>query len=630
MNTRSFAKYFGTLTLLGFLAACGGGGSAPPVAPPAAAITAQPTDQSVVAGTAAIFSVVASNATGYQWQRSTDGGASFTSVSAATNASHTTAASTLLDSGTQYRAVVSGTSNSVTSSAATLTVTAAVVAPSISVQPAGQTITAGQNASFSVTAGGTSISYQWQRSTDDGASFTDLAGASNATLTLTAVALADNARQFRVVVSNSAGSVTSNAALLTVNPALAAPAFTTQPASATVVAPNTATFSAVATGNPSPTLQWQLSTNAGGSFADIASATGGSYTTLATTGDSGKQYRVIATNGSGATTSGIATLTVTAPSAPAFTTQPASITITAGQNAPFTVAASGAPTPTLQWQLSTDNGGTWGNITGETGTTYTALNVALANNGRQFRAVVSNSAGVVNSGAAVLTVTAASPVTITTTSPLPDATVNTPYSVSLAATGGVTPYVWSLASGSMPPGFSLNPSTGVFSGSGSTGSVNYNLNIQVTDSAIPAQSSQGYFSLNVQPICDVGLGSATVANPPAASFGGKFCPQTKTPPGAPNPNGDVTAFWFESYSYPSGNYLQSVSVTFNPLTGAVYSVVYNLNDPTHLVSLLCSRETFSPPPCAGVTVNVGTGLVTLINTVVDTGSPATLNGLLHY
>lgn len=409
MNTRNFAKRLVILTVLGLLAACGGDNSAP--APPVtvATITAQPTDQSVVAGTAATFSVVAGNATGYQWQSSTDGGTSFTNLSAATNASHTTAASTLLESGTKYRVVVAGVGNSVTSSAATLTVTAAVLAPSISVQPAAQTTTAGQNASFSVTAGGTSISYQWQRSTDGGASFTDLAGASNATLTLTAVALADNAQQFRVVVSNSAGSVTSNAATLTVNAAPIIPAFTAQPASATVVAPNTATFSAVATGTPGPTLQWQLSTNAGTSFADIVGATATSYTTPATvTGDGGKQYRVIATNGSGATTSTVATLTVNAATvAPAFTTQPASITITAGQNAQFTVAASGAPTPTLQWQLSTDNGGTWGNITGETGTTYTALNVALANNGRQFRAVASNGVGpAVNSNAAVLTVTA--------------------------------------------------------------------------------------------------------------------------------------------------------------------------------------------------------------------------------
>jgi len=374
----------------------------------ATAITAQPTDQSVVAGTTATFGVVASNATSYQWQSSTDSGSTFADVSGATSASYTTAVTTFGDSGTQYRVVVSGADNNVTSSAVTLTVTAVGVAPGISVQPAGQTITEGQDVSFSVTASGTSLGYQWQRSTDDGANFADVAGETGATLTLTAVPLANDAHQFRVVVSNSADSVTSNAALLTVNPAPAIPAFTTQPASIAVVAPGTASFNVTVTGIPSPTLQWQLSTNGGSSFVDIAGATGSSYTTPATgAGDDGNQYRIIATNGSGASTSDAATLTITVPAVPSFTTQPSSATITEGQDAQFTVAVSGTPTPTLQWQLSIDSGGNWSNINGATNTILDLTGVALVDNGRQFRAVASNTEGSTNSNAATLTVTAA-------------------------------------------------------------------------------------------------------------------------------------------------------------------------------------------------------------------------------
>ena len=210
------------------------------------------------------------------------------------------------------------------------------------------------------------------------------------------------------MVSNSAGSVTSNAATLTVNAAQAIPAFTTQPASLTVLVPNTATFNVVATGTPSPTLQWQLSTNAGVSFADIAGATASSYTTPATVaGNSGNQYRVVATNASGATTSTAATLTVNLPAAPSFTTQPANVSIVEGQNAQMSVVVSGTPTPTLQWQLSTDSGVSWSNIVGATGSVYSMTAVALANNGRQFRAVATNGSGVTNSNAAILTVTAA-------------------------------------------------------------------------------------------------------------------------------------------------------------------------------------------------------------------------------
>ena len=392
--------------VLSLLSACGGGGGGGGGAAGAsAAISSQPTDQSVVIGTTANFTVVATDATGYQWQSSTDGGTTFANVSGATATSCTTAATIQADDGTRYRVVVSGSSNSVTSSAVTLTVTAAPVLPSISVQPAGQTITEGQNASFSITAAGTSLSYQWQRSTDAGASFTDVAGETGATLTLTAVPLASDAHQFRVMVSNSAGSVTSNAATLSVTPAQVSPAFSTQPASQSVVAPNAATFNVAVTGSPMPTLQWQLSTNAGGTFADIAGATGSSYTTAATgAGDNGNQYRVIATNTAGTINSNAATLTVTVPSIPSFTTQPTDVTVTEGQNAQFTVVVSGVPTPALQWQLSTDSGGAWNNINGATGTTLDLAGVALANNGRQFRAVATNGSGGIDSNAALLTV----------------------------------------------------------------------------------------------------------------------------------------------------------------------------------------------------------------------------------
>lgn len=376
----------------------------------AVAISAQPTDQSVVVGTAATFAVVAAGATGYQWQLSTDGGVTFIDVNGATAASHTTSTTSLADNGARYRVVVSGAENSVTSSAVTLTVTPAPVAPGITVQPTNQTISDGQDATFTVTATGTTLNYQWQRSTDGGINFSNLAGANNATLSLTAMTSADSGRQFRVQVSNSAGSVTSAAALLTVNAVAVTPTFTTQPASTGVVAPTTATFNVVAAGIPSPTLQWQSSTNGGSTFADIVGATGSSYTTPATTGSNdGHQFRVVATNAEGSATSNVATLTVSVPAAPTFTTHPADVTITEGQSAQLTVVVTGSPTPTLQWQLSTDGGSNWNNIVGATGGTLNLQGVALANNGRKFRAVASNDSGTGNSNAATLTVNPASP-----------------------------------------------------------------------------------------------------------------------------------------------------------------------------------------------------------------------------
>ncbi len=91
--------------------------------------------------------------------------------------------------------------------------------------------------------------------------------------------------------------------------------------------------------------------------------------------------------------------------APAFTTQPSSLTKNAGENASFTVAASGSPAPTLQWQLSTDNGGSWSNIPSETSATLTVSNVQTSQSGNQYRCRATNTVQAdVASNAATLTV----------------------------------------------------------------------------------------------------------------------------------------------------------------------------------------------------------------------------------
>lgn len=87
------------------------------------------------------------------------------------------------------------------------------MAPSITAEPANQTVTAGQTATFNVTASGTApLSYQWQLNA------ADIPGATAASYTTPVTTTANSGEMFRVVVSNSAGSVTSNSAMLTVNP----------------------------------------------------------------------------------------------------------------------------------------------------------------------------------------------------------------------------------------------------------------------------------------------------------------------------------------------------------------------------------------------------------------------------
>ena len=354
----------------------------PPVMP---SITAQPVSQTVTAGQTATFMVVATGTAplSYQWQK--DG----TALSGATSASYTTAATSSSDNGAKFQVVVSNSAGSVTSNAAMLTVNAAAVAPSITTQPVNQTVTAGQTATFTVVAAGTApLSYQWQKNT------TVISGATAASYTTPATTSSDNGAQFVVVVSNSAGSVTSNAATLTVNAGAVAPSITTQPANQTVTVGQTATFTVVAAGTAPLSYQWQKNGTA------ISGATAASYTTPATiSSDNAAQFVVVVSNSAGSVTSNAATLTVTAGAvAPSITTQPANQTVTAGQMATFTVVATGTAPLSYQWQKNSTP------ISGATSASYTTPATISGDNGAQFVVVVSNVAGNVTSNAATLTV----------------------------------------------------------------------------------------------------------------------------------------------------------------------------------------------------------------------------------
>jgi hypothetical protein len=181
-----------------------GGSSGDPTAP---TITAQPASQTVTTGQTATFMVTATGTAplSYQWQKNG------TTISGSNSSTYTTPATTAADSGAKFAVFVSNAGGSVTSSSATLTVTAANAAPTISTQPANQTVVVGQTAMFSVVATGTApLSYQWQKNG------TNISGASSANYTTPVTTSADIGEQFRVMVSNSVGSVTSAAATLTV------------------------------------------------------------------------------------------------------------------------------------------------------------------------------------------------------------------------------------------------------------------------------------------------------------------------------------------------------------------------------------------------------------------------------
>jgi Immunoglobulin I-set domain/Immunoglobulin domain len=163
----------------------------------------QPVAATVNIGQAISFSVTVSGTSpfSYQWQR--EG----IDIGGATQAMLTIASVQPTDAGT-YRVVVTNAAGSVTSTNASLIVR---VPPTLLVQPASVSVNVGQPASFSVTASGTApLSYQWQKGG------VNISGATQSIYSIASAQLSD-AGDYRVVVSNSVGSVTSSVATLAVS-----------------------------------------------------------------------------------------------------------------------------------------------------------------------------------------------------------------------------------------------------------------------------------------------------------------------------------------------------------------------------------------------------------------------------
>lgn len=135
-------------------------------------------------------------------------------------------------------------------------------------------------------ATGTDLKYQWQIDRNDGKGFADIAGADRASYTTSAVDKNCNGYKYQCVISNSAGSVTTGAATLTVTedvtppvqPTVKKPGISKQPQNVSVKAGEQATFTVKATGTDL-TYQWQINRNNGKGFVDITGADKASYTT---------------------------------------------------------------------------------------------------------------------------------------------------------------------------------------------------------------------------------------------------------------------------------------------------------------------------------------------------------------
>lgn len=275
-------------------------------------------------------------------------------------------------------------------------------APTISTQPSSLTVADGATASYSVTVTGTTpLSYQWLRNG------TNIANATSATYSFAATYPADNGVSFKVKVTNSAGSVTSSSAALTVTPI--APLVTTPPVDLDVGDGVPADFTVAVTGSAPLAYQWQSAQSASPStFVDITGATASSYRLwVAQQGNNGSKFRVVVTNDAGSATSSAATLTVH-PAGPSIRTQPHDLTVVAGTDATFTVEAYGTAPMHFQWKRNGINVGT-------DSASYTVSNTVLGDDGDQFSVTVTNAIGSSPSSTATLHVKAVevAPTTVT-------------------------------------------------------------------------------------------------------------------------------------------------------------------------------------------------------------------------
>ena len=288
------------------------------------AIAVQPASATLCSGQLQTFSVTATGtAITYQWRR--EG----VNIPGATSSTYDIASVTTGDGGS-YDVVVSGTcASSVTSSSVSLTVN---TLPAITGQPASATLCSGQSQTFSVTATGTSLTYQWHR---EGI---NVSGATSTTFDIASVTTGD-AGSYDVVVSGTCtASVTSSPVILTVN---TLPEITGQPASATICIGQSQTFSVTATGT-AITYQWRKE------GVNISGATSSTYDIASvTTGDAGSYDVVVSGTCAPSVTSSPVTLTVN--TLPEITGQPASATLCSGQSQTFSVTATGTSL-TYQWR----------------------------------------------------------------------------------------------------------------------------------------------------------------------------------------------------------------------------------------------------------------------------------------
>ena len=333
-------------------------------------IVTQPENITAQAGEEKTLSVVAENATSYQWQRSSDNGQNWSNIGS-TNSNYTNAKTDTMTvkvnkttAGFVYKCVVKNSAGSVSTEIVSVTLLQQL---EITAQPNNITGISGDEKVMKVTATNAS-SYQWQRSSDDGESWSNIGSSnvnySNAKTAALTIKINKNTAGFvyRCVVKNSENTVNSEAATVTV---ILPVVIKADPKDISAPSGEQKTMSVVAENATS--YQWQRSSDNGDNWSNIGS-TNSNYTNAKTDTltvkvnktTAGFVYRCVVKNSAFTEYTKEASVTVAEPAQPLeIREQPQSISGTNGSSKRITVVVDNATS--YQWQRSAD-GESWSNI----------------------------------------------------------------------------------------------------------------------------------------------------------------------------------------------------------------------------------------------------------------------------
>jgi hypothetical protein len=335
----------------------------------------------------------------YQWQRSADG-LTWVGISGATSAPY---AVTTADVGMAIRVIVVAANAGGSQSATSAPTQPVLPAPPVNLSPPQVSGTPMENQTLAATAGSwsgtpTGYVYAWQRCDLNGANCVAIAGAAGPSYTL---ASADVGSVLRVAVTatNASGSATvvsePSTAVLPLPPVNAEPpTITGIPEAGQTMSASSGVWQS--SGALSYAYQWQVSTDGGSTWADLAGAVSQTY--ALTGGDIGFTLRVSVTAsnaGGSATGESAATEAIRPGAGPPVNALPptmAGVLQPAGRLTARPGTWSGSPAFAYQWQRSTDGGSTWADLAGAVGQTYT---VGASDVGAAVRVMVTavNSSG---------------------------------------------------------------------------------------------------------------------------------------------------------------------------------------------------------------------------------------------